>query len=50
VKPCDEGGARVVWNAELEFADPAQETQFLGMLEQGYAAALERLKELVEGG
>lgn len=50
VKPYGEGGARIVWNAELEFADPDQETQFLGMLEQGYAAALERLKEVVEGG
>jgi uncharacterized protein YndB with AHSA1/START domain len=42
------GGARVAWNAEVEFADPGQETQFLPMLEQGYAGALQRLKETVE--
>jgi hypothetical protein len=38
----------VAWNAEVEFADPGQETQFLPMLEQGYAGALQRLKETVE--
>jgi uncharacterized protein YndB with AHSA1/START domain len=48
VEPRGNGASRVVWNAELEFADPAQETQFIGMLEQGYAGALERLKEVVE--
>lgn len=48
VEPHANGGSRVLWNAELEFADPAQETQFLGMLEQGYADALLRLKEAVE--
>lgn len=49
VEPHANGGSRVVWNTELEFADPAQETQFLDMLEQGYAGALSRLKEVVEG-
>jgi mxaD protein len=49
VEPRGNGSSRVVWNAELEFADPAQEAQFLGMLEQGYAGALHRLKEVVEG-
>jgi mxaD protein len=49
VEPHRNGASRVVWNAELEFADPAQETQLLGMLEQGYAGALRRLKEVVEG-
>jgi len=49
VEPHANGSSRVLWNAELEFADPAQETQFLGMLEQGYAGALQRLKEVVEG-
>jgi uncharacterized protein YndB with AHSA1/START domain len=41
-------GARVVWNAEIEFAEPAQEAQLLPMLEQGYAGALQRLKEVAE--
>lgn len=41
-------GARVVWNAEIEFAVPGQEAQFLPMLEQGYAGALQRLKEVLE--
>jgi carbon monoxide dehydrogenase subunit G len=41
-------GARVLWNAEIEFAEPSQEAQFLPMLEQGYAGALQRLKEAVE--
>lgn len=49
VEPHGEGRSRVVWNAELEFADPGQEAQFLGMLEQGYAGALQRLKKAVEG-
>jgi uncharacterized protein YndB with AHSA1/START domain len=48
VEPHANGSSRVVWNAELEFADPAQETRFLAMLEQGYAGALNRLKEVVE--
>jgi mxaD protein len=48
VEPHGEDGSRIVWNAEIEFADPAQEGQFLGMLEQGYAGALQRLKEVVE--
>jgi uncharacterized protein YndB with AHSA1/START domain len=43
-----EGGSRVVWTAELEFGDPRDEQQFLPMLEQGYAGALQRLKETVE--
>lgn len=42
------GGSRVVWNAEVEFADASQEAQFLPMLEQGYAAALEQLKAAAE--
>jgi uncharacterized protein YndB with AHSA1/START domain len=46
VEPAGQG-SRVVWNAEVEFADPGQEAQFLGMLEQGYAAALQRLKEVL---
>ena len=50
VEPHGEGSSRVVWNAELEFADPSHEPQFLGMLEQGYAGALQRLKEVVETG
>jgi mxaD protein len=41
-------GSRVVWKAEIEFADPAQETQMADMLRQGYAAALRRLKEVAE--
>jgi mxaD protein len=49
VRPHANGASRVVWNAELEFGDSAQEAQFLGMLEQGYADALNRLKEVVEG-
>lgn len=43
------GGSRVVWDAEIEFADPAEEKQILPMLTEGYAAALQRLKEVVEG-
>jgi uncharacterized protein YndB with AHSA1/START domain len=42
------GSARVVWNAEIVFADPAQEAQLADMLRQGYAAALQRLKEVAE--
>jgi mxaD protein len=49
MEPHANGASLVVWNAELEFADPAQETQFIGMLEQGYSDALQRLKEVVEG-
>jgi uncharacterized protein YndB with AHSA1/START domain len=41
-------GSTVSWTAEVEFADGAQEAQFLPMLEQGYAAALESLKARVE--
>jgi uncharacterized protein YndB with AHSA1/START domain len=41
-------GARVLWNADIEFAEPAQEAQLLPMLEQGYAGALQRLKEVAE--
>jgi uncharacterized protein YndB with AHSA1/START domain len=48
VEPHGEGGSRVVWNAELEFGDPRHEAQFLPMLEQGYAGALQRLREVVE--
>jgi carbon monoxide dehydrogenase subunit G len=43
-------GTRVVWTAEVEFADGIQESQVLPMLRQGYAAALQRLKEVAEGG
>jgi uncharacterized protein YndB with AHSA1/START domain len=43
-----DSGSRVVWNAEIEFADSTHEEQLLGMLEQGYAGALQRLKEVVE--
>lgn len=49
VEPDDDGAARVVWNAEIEFADPAQEAQLLDMLREGYAGALRRLKEVVAG-
>jgi mxaD protein len=45
-----DGGSRVLWQAEVEFADPSHEAQFLPMLEQGYAEALQRLKEAVERG
>jgi uncharacterized protein YndB with AHSA1/START domain len=48
VEPDGDGRSRVVWNAEVEFGDPAREAQFLPMLEQGYAGALQRLKEAVE--
>jgi uncharacterized protein YndB with AHSA1/START domain len=48
VEPDGADAARVVWNAEIEFAEPAHEAQFLGMLEQGYVGALHRLKEVVE--
>lgn len=41
-------GSRVTWDAELEFADPAQEVQLLPLLEQGYAAALEGLRRRLE--
>jgi carbon monoxide dehydrogenase subunit G len=41
-------GARVAWDAEIEFADREQEAQFVPMLEHGYAEALQRLKETVE--
>lgn len=44
----DGEGSRVVWNAEIEFADPTQEGQLLEMLRQGYTAALQRLKEVAE--
>jgi ketosteroid isomerase-like protein len=43
-------GADVSWDAELEFADQAQEAQFLPLLEQGYAAALEALRGRLEQG
>ena len=48
VKPHGDGRSLVVWNAEVEFGDPAQEAQVLDMLRQGYAAALNRLKEVAE--
>jgi ketosteroid isomerase-like protein/uncharacterized protein YndB with AHSA1/START domain len=37
-------GAHVSWDAEVEFADQAQEAQLLPLLEEGYAAALLALK------
>lgn len=43
-----DGGARVDWTAEVEFADKQQESQILPMLEQGYAGALQALKRHVE--
>jgi uncharacterized protein YndB with AHSA1/START domain len=48
VEPHD-GGSRVVWDSEIEFADEAQESQFLPMLEQGYAGAMQALKQQLEG-
>ena len=48
VQPNGAGASRVVWNAEIEFADAAQEAQLLDMLRQGYAGALQRLKEVAE--
>jgi uncharacterized protein YndB with AHSA1/START domain len=42
-------GSRVVWKAEVEFGAPGQEPQMLPMLQQGYAAALQQLKEVAEG-
>lgn len=42
------GGSRVVWKAEIDFADSAQEAQLLDLLQQGYAGALQRLKEVAE--
>jgi mxaD protein len=41
-------GSVVSWTAEVELADPAHERQILPMLDEGYAAALVRLKEVVE--
>jgi ketosteroid isomerase-like protein len=40
--------SHVTWDAEFELADPAQEAQLLPLLEQGYSAALEALKERLE--
>jgi ketosteroid isomerase-like protein/uncharacterized protein YndB with AHSA1/START domain len=40
--------SQVAWDAEIEFTDPAQEAQVMPLLEQGYAAALEMLKGLLE--
>jgi ketosteroid isomerase-like protein/uncharacterized protein YndB with AHSA1/START domain len=37
-------GSHVAWDAEVEFADPAQEKQLLPLLERGYGAALEALR------
>jgi uncharacterized protein YndB with AHSA1/START domain len=41
-------GSVVRWTAEVELADPSQEEQVLPMLTEGYAAALARLREVVE--
>jgi ketosteroid isomerase-like protein len=40
--------SHVAWDGEFEFADPAQESQLVPLLEQGYAAALETLKRRLE--
>lgn len=50
VEPNGHGGSLVVWNAEVDFVDGIQEAQVLPMLRQGCAAALQRLKEVAEGG
>lgn len=50
VKANGDGGSRVFWNAEVDFADGIQEANVLPMLRQGYAAALQRLKQVAEGG
>jgi uncharacterized protein YndB with AHSA1/START domain len=41
-------GARVVWEAEVGFADRALEEQLLPLLDRGYAAALESLRAVLE--
>ena len=41
-------GSHVAWDAEVEFADPAQEAQLLPLLEQGYGATLEGLRRRLE--
>jgi uncharacterized protein YndB with AHSA1/START domain len=41
-------GSVVRWRAEVELANPSQERQILPMLDEGYAAALARLKEVAE--
>jgi mxaD protein len=43
-------GSTVAWRAQVELADPRQDEQVLPMLRRGYAAALSRLKEVVEQG
>jgi mxaD protein len=43
-------GSTVAWRSQVELADPMQDEQVLPMLRQGYAAALSRLKEVVERG
>jgi uncharacterized protein YndB with AHSA1/START domain len=43
-------GSIVLWSAEIELGNPAHEAQVLPMLEEGYAAALANLKEVVERG
>jgi uncharacterized protein YndB with AHSA1/START domain len=42
------GASRVIWHAEIEFEDDAQESQLLPLLEQGYTAALGTLRERLE--
>jgi ketosteroid isomerase-like protein len=44
----NEAGSHVTWDAEIEFGAADQERQFLPLLEQGYAAALERLKQRLQ--
>ena len=46
----DGGASRVLWHAEVEFADPAQESQLLPLLEHGYATALASLRRQLENG
>ena len=48
VEPNGHGSSRVFWSAEIDFADPSQEPEMLPMLQHGYAAALERLKQVAE--
>jgi uncharacterized protein YndB with AHSA1/START domain len=43
-----DGGSRVVWEAEFSCADPQQEAQVEPMLREGYGAAMQRLKAVVE--
>jgi uncharacterized protein YndB with AHSA1/START domain len=44
------GASRVIWHAEVEFDDDAQESRLLPLLEQGYTTALQTLRERLERG